>query len=103
MNNFKEYLKGKANLSDADVLELTKSLKTKTIQKGEFVLNKGDICKYSFFVEKGLLRSFTIDHTGKEHIIQFASENWMIDRAVESQRSPSLNKAIHRIRELVRL
>ena len=77
-NSFKEYLKNKANLSPETIEELTLNLKTKTIPKGQFLLNKGEICHTSFFVESGLLRSFTIDETGKEHIIQFASENWII-------------------------
>jgi CRP-like cAMP-binding protein len=32
----------------------------------------------TFFVEKGLLRMYSIDKVGKEHVIQFAPENWII-------------------------
>ena len=49
-----------------------------TVEKATILLHQGDICQYSFFVSKGLLRSYTIDETGKEHIIQFAPENWII-------------------------
>ena len=31
-----------------------------------------------FFVEIGLLRLYSIDEAGKEHIIQFAPENWFM-------------------------
>lgn len=31
-----------------------------------------------FYVEKGLLRSYTIDDKGKEHIFMFAPEGWFI-------------------------
>jgi CRP-like cAMP-binding protein len=51
---------------------------TKKVSKGEFLLQYGEVCRNTFFVEKGLLRMFSIDKNGKEHIIQFAPENWLI-------------------------
>jgi CRP-like cAMP-binding protein len=39
-------------------------------------LQEGDVCKYNAFVTKGMLRSYTIDEKGNEHILQFASEGW---------------------------
>ncbi len=42
------------------------------------MLQYGEVCRNTFFVEKGLLRMFSIDKNGKEHIIQFAPENWLI-------------------------
>lgn len=51
---------------------------TKKVHKGEFLLQYGEVCRNTFFVEKGLLRMFSIDKNGKEHIIQFAPENWLI-------------------------
>lgn len=51
---------------------------TKKISKGELLLQYGEVCRNTFFVEKGLLRMFSIDKNGKEHIIQFAPENWLI-------------------------
>ncbi len=50
----------------------------KKLLKGEFLLREGDILKYGAFVCKGFLRSYVIDNKGKEHIIQFAPENWWI-------------------------
>lgn len=48
------------------------------VKKGEYLLSEGEVCRETFFVEKGLLRMFSIDKNGKEHIIQFAPENWLI-------------------------
>jgi CRP-like cAMP-binding protein len=43
-----------------------------------------------FFVEKGLLRLYTIDDLGKEHVIQFAPENWIVsDRSSAYFNQPS--------------
>ena len=47
--------------------------KTKTI-----ILNAGEICKHSYFVNSGLLRSFTINDNIVEHILSFACEGWWI-------------------------
>lgn len=53
-------------------------LERKSIKKGEMILCQGDACNHTFFVAKGLLRAYTIDEQGKEHILQFAPENWLI-------------------------
>jgi len=48
----------------------------KKVKKGEFLLREGDMTRYSIFVASGCLRTYTIDDTGKEHILQFSPENW---------------------------
>ena len=48
----------------------------KKMRKRQYLLQEGDVCKYQAFVEKGILRSYTIDEKGHEHILQFASEAW---------------------------
>jgi CRP-like cAMP-binding protein len=48
------------------------------VKKGSILLHKGDMCNYGYKVIKGCLRSYVIDGSGKEHIIQFAPEEWFI-------------------------
>lgn len=48
----------------------------KKLRKRQYLLQQGDVCKYVAFVEKGLLRSYTVDDKGNEHITQFAFEGW---------------------------
>lgn len=50
----------------------------KKLRKKQYLLQEGDVCKYVAFVEKGLLRSFTVNDKGHEHITQFAFEGWWI-------------------------
>ncbi len=50
----------------------------KEVKKNEIILREGEISDSTYFVEKGLLRMYSIDKAGKEHIIQFAPENWII-------------------------
>ena len=48
----------------------------KKLRKRYYLLQQGDVCKYQAFVEKGLLRSYTVDNKNNEHVLQFASEGW---------------------------
>src|SRR6478609_8340952 len=48
----------------------------KRLRKRQYLLQEGEVCKYQAFVQKGLLRSYTVDDKGNEHILQFASEGW---------------------------
>ena len=50
----------------------------KKLRKKQFLLHEGDVCKANAFVEKGMLRSYTVDDKGNEHIVQFAAEGWWI-------------------------
>ena len=50
----------------------------KKLRKKQYLLQEGDVCKNVAFVEKGLLRSYTINDKGQEHINQFAFEGWWI-------------------------
>lgn len=50
----------------------------KNVKKGAILQRKGDKNIRGFFVKKGLLRSYTIDEKGKEHIFMFAPEGWII-------------------------
>ncbi len=59
--------------------ELIKShLAFKKLRKKQYLLQEGDECKYTAFVEKGVLRSYSVDGNGGEHIVQFAIEGWFI-------------------------
>jgi len=50
----------------------------KKIRKHQFLIEEGEPVLHEFFVIKGCLKAFNIDREGKEHIIQFALEDWWI-------------------------
>ena len=75
---FEKYLKMKAGVGIEPLSLLKDFLVTKHYPKGSFLLQKGGVCDHSFFVESGVLRLFSVDDSGKEHVIQFAPENWLI-------------------------
>lgn len=45
-------------------------------RKHQFVVQEGESVNKEFWVIKGCLKSYFFDHHDKEHIIQFAMENW---------------------------
>jgi len=55
-----------------------KKYSTKTFKKGEIIQRAGDKKLNSFYVKKGLLRSYMIDEHAKETTFMFASEDWII-------------------------
>jgi CRP-like cAMP-binding protein len=69
----------KVQLTDSEK-ELAKSFfLPKKLRKRQYLLQEGDASKYIAFVEKGMLRSYTVDEKGVEHIMQFAFEGWWIN------------------------
>ena len=78
MENLFNYFSKVFDIPKEDIREFYSLVETKKIGKNYSLLSEGEICKNTFFVEKGLLRMYSIDKNGKEHIIQFAPENWLI-------------------------
>ena len=78
LENLADYLKNRLNITLAQANEAVSCLKTKTFKKGQILLSPDDLKSDAYFVNKGLLRYYSIDEKGKEHIIQFAPENWML-------------------------
>ena len=73
-----EYLGKRLPLSPDEMDIIRSVFIPKKLSKGDFLLREGDILKYGAFVCNGFLRSYVIDNKGREHIIQFAPEDWWI-------------------------
>jgi CRP-like cAMP-binding protein len=61
-----EYLASFNLLSKAEIDLLVAKGRTKTLQKGEFFIKEGSICKEVAFVQSGLFRSFYHNSAGEE-------------------------------------
>ncbi len=53
-------------------------MKKISLKKGQIIQSAGDLNTKIYTVQSGLLRSYTIDEKGKEHIYMFAPEDWVI-------------------------
>jgi CRP-like cAMP-binding protein len=87
---FKQYLAEKMTLTEADWAVIEPVCIIKKLKKHQFLLQEGDVWRYHAFVCKGVLRRYSIDAKGIEHIIQFSSENWWAgDRDSLMNKTPS--------------
>jgi CRP-like cAMP-binding protein len=71
---FFQKISEKVLLSQAQQDFIKSFLRPKKLRKRQYLLQEGDVAKNLCFVEKGLLRSYSVDEKGAEHIIQFALE-----------------------------
>lgn len=89
-SRFFKYYSEKAGLAADQFEKLQPYFSFKTVPHNTYLLRAGEISHYAFFVESGLLQSFSLDEKGGEHILQFAPENWIIsDRASQYFNKPS--------------
>lgn len=48
------------------------------VEKGQILQREGSLNSKIYIVKSGLLRSYTIDKNGKEHIFMFGPEGWIV-------------------------
>jgi len=100
-------------------------MKKINVKKKQILQRTGDLRSKVYQVESGLLRSYVIDENGKEHIVMFGPEGWIVsDYVAPEQRcelfidaiedsvinqfeknenlDPNLEKLVNRIRVLQR-
>jgi CRP-like cAMP-binding protein len=80
MNHFNltNFLTSNIEIDESEIVSIIDNCTLKKVTKGTYLLQANEICSHTFFVEKGLLRQYSIDERGKEHILQFAPENWFV-------------------------
>lgn len=78
MENFKNHLQQVSDFTEEQLNQVLDLFDVTTVAKNEIILHEGEQSEYFYFVEKGLLRSFSLDEDGKEHVIQFGPENWLV-------------------------
>jgi len=74
LNHIKKYVQ----LTESEEQLLCERLVFKKVKKKKFLLEPGKLCPGNYFVVKGCVRQFFVNHKLKEQIIQFGIENWWI-------------------------
>ncbi|NOQ72520.1 MAG: cyclic nucleotide-binding domain-containing protein [Crocinitomix sp.] len=59
------------------ILNIDIDFNIKHFKKGELIQKPNELKANAIYVKKGLIRSYIIDSSGKEHIYIFASEVWI--------------------------
>jgi CRP-like cAMP-binding protein len=68
----------KVSLTTEEEEQIKTYLTPKKLRKKQYLLQEGDVCKTIAFIEKGVLKAYSVDDNGSEHIIQFGLEGWVI-------------------------
>lgn len=66
------------DLTDEEKKFFLTLVKPRKIRKKQYLLQAGEVSRFENFVTKGLLRAYTVDNKGQEHIAMFAMEGWWI-------------------------
>jgi CRP-like cAMP-binding protein len=79
-------------LTDAEFDYILTHFTSKKLKKHQFLLQEGESVTHEYLVVSGLMKAYHTDANGKEHIIQFAMEDWWITdyQAYFSQTKSSL-------------
>ena len=81
LGNFRRHLESYIVLNDLEFENILNYFTPKKIKKNEPVIKEGSLVVNTYWVIKGLLISSFTGDDGKEHIIQFATENcWITDQ-----------------------
>ena len=73
-----KYFNRYVTFNNDEITLIYEKLIVKAFQKKEFLLKENSVCKYYYFITKGLVRSFYIDNKGNEKITLFALDNWWV-------------------------
>jgi len=76
MNALLQYINEISKLDQQASDDLLDDFKTQTLGKNDFLLRSGEVCKYFYFIEKGLVKSFSLNEN-KEFIMAFFEENML--------------------------
>jgi CRP-like cAMP-binding protein len=79
------YLEARASFTEDEFAFMRDQFIQTTLPAGEVLQRAGDVARHAAFVASGCLRSYVIDASGKEHIVQFAPETWWL--ALSTRRS----------------
>lgn len=78
------------SLNSDERSQIEQRFKPRRLRKRQYLLQEGDVCKFSAFIVSGAARMFSIDEKGRDHIVRFGIEGWwMSDSESYTQETPS--------------
>ncbi len=77
-NNLRKHIEKIIPLTDEEFEFIFSHFKIRKLKKHQYIIQEGDFVKNDFWVISGLLKAYYTDDRGKEHILQFAMEDWWI-------------------------
>ncbi len=75
VEQLEKYIRERVVISEAELVQVVRSFRLKETAKGEILLNKGEVCKHAYFVNRGCIRMFYLQQDGSEATRFFAFDN----------------------------
>ena len=76
MEKLRNHIEAITTVTDEEFEYIKSFFITKKVRKHQYLIEEGDHAKFEYVIMSGIFRVFYLDAEGKEHIIQFATENW---------------------------
>lgn len=77
-------------LTEEEFALIREAFTPRKYRKKQYLLQAGEVCKYTAFVLSGSFRQYSVDDKGVEHIIHLGIENWWVgDRESFTMLTPS--------------
>ena len=77
-NDLRDYIEAKIQIPEEAYTQFLSNFEEIELKKKDHLLQEGKICRNYFFIKSGLLRTYYINHKGKEVITSFAIERWWV-------------------------
>lgn len=72
------YLKDDGRYSDSFKVELEKLFTLKEFSKGDHLFRQGEVCRYLFYIKKGMVRVYYNSSKGREITLWFSAEDSLV-------------------------
>lgn len=77
-DHFVDIFHNVVGLNETEFEHLISHFRREYIPKGYYFFKAGDVCKKIAYINTGTTRTFTTDEKGREHILYFSFEDWLI-------------------------
>lgn len=76
--HFLKILSDNVGLRQEEIRSFLEYWDSRVLKKKDFLLNPGDICRETAYVNRGCFRRYLISESNKESILNFATEDWWV-------------------------
>jgi CRP/FNR family transcriptional regulator len=93
MEKLRKHIEEITPVSDEEFVYIQTFFTFKRVKKHQYLFQDGDQAHFEYVILTGTFRMFYLDDDGKEHIVQFAGENWWMSdyQAYFNQKKARLN------------
>ena len=93
MHPLRQHFEELISLTDEEFAYIASYFTHYSFKKDDFLLHEDKVVTHEYWVLRGLLKTYLLDANGKEHIVQFAMENWWVTdyQAFFGKRKATLN------------